>query len=58
MSYLNRLQELVQVVCKTWLRVSFLCVWEQIYLRLFSLWLLRETSIHVQEAIAHKPADG
>lgn len=51
-------QELVQIIGQPWLRVSLLRIWKQIDLGPLALWLGRKSGVHVEEAIAYKPADG
>lgn len=50
-------QELVEVVGQARLRVPFLGVWKEVDLRLLPLRLGGQARVHVQEAVAHEPAD-
>ena len=50
-------EKLIQIVGQARFGVSILGVWKQLNLRLFSLRLLRQSGIDVEEAVPHEPAD-
>jgi hypothetical protein len=50
-------EELVEIVGQARLGVVALCIGKEIDLWFSSLWLVRETGVHVQEAVANEPTD-